>query len=174
CYHLPGSFDHPPRNPAKKISSGYKAWEFLTYVFGSGPGLFYQLLPEKYWKSFCKLVTAICILHQHSIASAQLLHAHKLLIKFVKEFEELYYQHKESCLHFCCQSIHTLLHLTLEVTCLGLGVGYMQWTMEQTVGNLGEEIWQVSNPFQNLSEHGIQHAQVNSLLSMLPKLAAEK
>jgi hypothetical protein len=27
--YLPGSFDQPPCNPAKKISSGYKAWEFL-------------------------------------------------------------------------------------------------------------------------------------------------
>ncbi|KIY53770.1 hypothetical protein FISHEDRAFT_18296, partial [Fistulina hepatica ATCC 64428] len=26
---IPGSFDRPPRNPAEKISSGYKAWEFL-------------------------------------------------------------------------------------------------------------------------------------------------
>src|SRR5882762_10470684 len=26
---LPGSFDRPPRNPAEKMSSGYKAWKFL-------------------------------------------------------------------------------------------------------------------------------------------------
>jgi hypothetical protein len=26
--YLPGSFDRPPCNPAKKITSGYKAWEF--------------------------------------------------------------------------------------------------------------------------------------------------
>ena len=32
--YLPGSFDRPPRNPAEKISSGYKAWEFLLYLFG--------------------------------------------------------------------------------------------------------------------------------------------
>ena len=30
--YLPGSFDRPPRDPALKISSGYKAWEFLMYV----------------------------------------------------------------------------------------------------------------------------------------------
>jgi len=35
--YLPGSFDRPPRNPAEKISSGYKAWEFLTYLYGLGP-----------------------------------------------------------------------------------------------------------------------------------------
>jgi hypothetical protein len=37
---LPGSFDWPPCNPAEKIPSGYKAWEFLIYVFALGPGFF--------------------------------------------------------------------------------------------------------------------------------------
>jgi len=62
--YLPGSFDRPPRNPAEKISSGYKAWEFLMYIFGLGPGLFYRVLPAKYWEHFCKLVLAIRLLHQ--------------------------------------------------------------------------------------------------------------
>ena len=31
--YLPGSFDRPPRNPAEKINSGYKAWEYLMYIF---------------------------------------------------------------------------------------------------------------------------------------------
>jgi hypothetical protein len=44
--YLPSSFDRPPRNPAEKISSGYKAWEFLTYVYGYGPGFFYHILPQ--------------------------------------------------------------------------------------------------------------------------------
>jgi hypothetical protein len=50
--YLPGSFDRPPRNPAEKISSGYKLWEFLLYIFGLGPALFYNILPEKYWLNF--------------------------------------------------------------------------------------------------------------------------
>jgi hypothetical protein len=54
--YLPGSFDWPPPNPTEKISSGYKAWEFLLYLFGLGPGVFYNVLPEKYWRNFCKLV----------------------------------------------------------------------------------------------------------------------
>ncbi|KAF9470260.1 hypothetical protein BDN70DRAFT_998988 [Pholiota conissans] len=54
--YLPGSFDRPPRNPADKISSGYKAWEFLTYIFGLGPGLLHGVLPDVYFENFCKLV----------------------------------------------------------------------------------------------------------------------
>ena len=47
CCHLylPRSFDCPPQNPAEKISSGYKAWEFLIYVFGYCPVLLRDVLP---------------------------------------------------------------------------------------------------------------------------------
>jgi hypothetical protein len=90
--YLPGSFDQPPHNPAEKINSGFKVWEFLIYIFGLGPGLFYNILLEKYWKNFCKLVFAIHIVHQCKIATTNLTPAHTMLIKFVTEFEELYYQ----------------------------------------------------------------------------------
>ena len=43
--YLPGSFDCPPQNPAEKISSGYKAWEVLIYVFGYCPALLCGILP---------------------------------------------------------------------------------------------------------------------------------
>lgn len=49
--YLPGSFNRLPRNPAEKINSGYKAWEYLMYIFGLGPGLFYHILPRQYWKN---------------------------------------------------------------------------------------------------------------------------
>ena len=61
--YLPRLFDRPPRNPAEKIFSGYKAWEYLMYIFGLGPAMFYQVVPKAYWQHFCKLTTAICIFH---------------------------------------------------------------------------------------------------------------
>ncbi|OBZ74554.1 hypothetical protein A0H81_05359 [Grifola frondosa] len=36
--YLPGSFDRPPRNPAEKINSGYKAVEYLNWIYGLAPG----------------------------------------------------------------------------------------------------------------------------------------
>jgi len=45
-----------PCNPAKKISSGYKAVEYLVYIFGLCPALLYHLLPQKFYHHFCKLV----------------------------------------------------------------------------------------------------------------------
>ncbi|KAF9032570.1 hypothetical protein BJ165DRAFT_1377881 [Panaeolus papilionaceus] len=172
--YLPGSFDRPPRNPAEKISSGYKAWEFLTYIYSLGPGLFYGVLPTRYYQNYCKLVAAVRLLHQRSIIEAQLVAAHRLVVDFVKEFELIYYQRKESRLHFCRQSIHALLHLAPEIIRLGPPSTYTQWTMERTVGNLTEEINQPSNAFQNLAERGVRRAQENSLLAMSPDLSKSK
>jgi hypothetical protein len=168
--YLPGSFDRPPRNPAEKISSGYKAWEYLIYVFALGPGVFLGVLPDKYWTHFCKLVAAIRLIHQCSITSDQLRKAHTLLIEFVEAFETLYYQRKITRLHFCRQSLHALLHLAPEACRVGPQVYYTQWTMERTIGNLGEEIKQPSNPFANLSQRGLRRSQVNALKAIIPDL----
>lgn len=168
--YLPGSFDWPPRNPAEKISSGYKAWEYLTYIFVLGPALLRGILPDKYWRHFCKLVRAIRLLHQRRIIREQLREAHELLVQFVEEFELLYYQRRADRIHFCRPSIHALLHIAPEVARLGPGVYYTQWTIERTIGNLGEEIKQPSQPYANLSQRGVRRSQVNALKAMLPGL----
>lgn len=170
--YLPGSFDHTPQNPAEKISSGYKAWEFLLYIFGLGPGLFYNVLPKPHWWHFCKLVAGIQIVNQYSISQEDLSHAHILLCSYVQEFEELYYQQKVSRLLFIRPCLHQLTHLTFEVTRVGPAICSSQWTMERTIGNLGEEIRQPSNPYANLSHRGILRAQVNALKAMVPILDA--
>ena len=117
--YLPGSFDRPPCNPAEKISSGYKAWEFLMYLYSIGPGLFYNVLPKKYWKQFCKLVFGMQIMNQHHIETEDLKSAHLALLEFINNFELLYYQQHPERLHFVCQSIHALTHLVPEAVRLG-------------------------------------------------------
>lgn len=42
--------------------------------------------------------------------------------------------------------------------------------MERTIGNLGQEIWQPSNPYSNLTQEGVCWCHVNSLLAAIPKL----
>lgn len=172
--YLPGSFDWPPRNPAEKINNGFKAWEFLIYIYGLGPGLFYGVLPSTYWENFCKLVYGIWIIHQHKIAACDLCQAHKALNEFAIEFKKLYYWHHTDHLHFVQPVLHRILHLAPEVTCIGPGLCVSQWTMEQTIGNLGEEIWQPSNPYANLSQHRLHCCRVNALKAIFPDLEPTK
>lgn len=42
--------------------------------------------------------------------------------------------------------------------------------MERTIGNLGQEIRQPSNPYANLSQEGVRRCKVNALLSVIPEL----
>lgn len=55
-----------------------------------------------------------------------------------------------------------------KTTCLGPCIIYSQWSMERTIGNLGEEIWQHSNPFANLAQCGLRRSQINALKAILP------
>ena len=128
--YLPGSFDRPPRNIAEKINSGYKAWEWLLYLYGLAPALLYGILPQPYYSHFCKLVQAMKIIQQYNIKTYDLITAQQLLQSFAHEFETLYYQRQTSRLHFCRQSIHALLHLAPEVARLGPPICSSQWTME--------------------------------------------
>lgn len=169
CF-LPRSFDRVPRNPQEKISSGYKAWEFLVYIYILGPGLFYGILPEKYYQHFCKLVRGIRLIYQRSISQEQLRVAHKMLLEYSIEFEHLYYQRKSNRLHFVRQSVHSLTHLGPETTRLGPLSLSAQWTMERIIGVLGSLVRQPSNPFANLAEQAKKMASVNGLLAMWPEV----
>ncbi|KAI0691938.1 hypothetical protein BC835DRAFT_1235010, partial [Cytidiella melzeri] len=168
--YLPGSFDCPPRNPAEKLNSGYKAMEFLTYIYGLGPGLFYGILPMKYWKHFCKLVRGVRIVHQKVINQKELNEADELLLQFCVEFEVFYYQQNPARIHFVRQAIHALSHICRETTRIGPYAGVTQWTMENAIGNLGRKIRQPSSPFANLAQRAIRRCQINALTTMLPAL----
>ncbi|KAH8995170.1 hypothetical protein EDB83DRAFT_2238905 [Lactarius deliciosus] len=169
-HYLPSSFDRPPRNIAEKLTSSYKAWEFLLYLYGLAPGLLYCILPNLYYSNFCKLVHGIRLMNQHKISRQNVRAAHLALTSFAQEFEIIYCQRQQTCLHFVRPCLHSLLHLPCEVVRLGPPVCSSQWTLERTIGNLGEETKQHSNPFANLSQRGIRHARVNALKAMIPDL----
>lgn len=168
--YLPGSFDQPPRNPAEKINSSYKAWKWLLYLFGLGPGLLYGVLPRDIWKSYCKLVVGVQWIYQNSISRSELCNAYNFLVQFTEEFEKLYYQQRTDRIHFVHQSIHSLSHAALEMSCIGPGTYTSQWTIEWSIGNLTGEIKQDLRPYANLSERAYQRAEINALKAMVPEL----
>ena len=166
--YLPTLFGHTPRNPQEKISSKYKAWEFLYYLYGLGPGVFFNTLLTPYYSHFCKLVRAIRIIYQRRISREQLLLAHKLLLEWCVEFENLYCQRNPDRLHFVRQCVHSLTHLAKETDRLGPLSLSAQWTMERIIGVFGSRLRQPSNPFANLIAQAQKMAHINAIVAMWP------
>lgn len=168
--YFPSSFHRPPRNPAEKISSGYKATEYYQYLFGLGPGFFRAVLPKKYWINFCKLIRGVRIVMQRTMSGKQIQEAHTYMVQFVEEFENIYYQRMVARLHFCRPSIHSALHTPAEALRVGNACLTSQYTMERAIGELGRGIHQPSDPFGNLSQLALRRAQINALKSICPEL----
>ncbi|KIM56274.1 hypothetical protein SCLCIDRAFT_133017, partial [Scleroderma citrinum Foug A] len=166
-HFLPSSYDHKPHNIAEKINTQYKTWEFQLYIFGLAPILLYGILPPIHWENYCKLVCRFQIMCQSTLMKEEPLNAHALLCSWEHEFELTYYKLCKSRIHFVQPCIHQVTHLVSEAIHKGPPICYAQWTMEHTIGNLGEQIRQPSKPFANLSHEGVQWCQVNSLLSIM-------
>ncbi len=113
-------------------------------------------------------------MNQHKITLSNLRDACWVLYNFAEEFESLYCQCLPTRIHFVRPCLHSLVHLPREVICLGPLICSSQWTLECTIRNLGEEIKQHSNPFTNLSQRGIRHAQVNALKAMISDLDLDR
>jgi hypothetical protein len=167
---IPSSFGRAPCNLAEKINSGYKAWEFQLYIYGLGPVLLRHILPPPYWENYCRLVTGIQVLQRPIITPQDLQTGNTALKDFVREFKALYYCCKASRIHFVRHSIHLLTHIAPETILAGPLACYAQWTMETAIGNLGKEIRQDKDPYRNLEERKVMHAQINLLMAMYPKL----
>ena len=91
CLHyLPSSFDRPPCNIIEKLTSRYKAWEFMQYLYGLGPRLLLGILPNKYYANFCKLVLGMHLMNQHKITLDSVGNAQAALVSFVQEFKMIY------------------------------------------------------------------------------------
>jgi hypothetical protein len=67
-------------------------------------------------------------------------------------------------------SIHAVIHLARETIRCGPLNLLAQWALENTIGNLGQEVHQHSNPYANLSERALLRAQMNTLKAIHPEL----
>ena len=108
------------------------------------------------------------------ISPKDLQRGHRLLCEFTREFEQLYYQHRADRIHFVRQSIHLLTHIASETCRIGPLSCFSQWMIETVIGNLGEEICQDQNPYANIAQRGVLHAQLNLILAMYPHLNLDK
>lgn len=172
--YFPSSFHRPPRNPAEKVNTNYKATEWYLYLYGLGPSFFRVFLPKVYWQNFCRLVYGVRIMVQRRLTYSQISDAQTSLILFVEEYEHLYYQRRVDRMHFCRPWLHTLLHVASEALRVGPGCYITQFTNERVIGYLGQSIRQPSNPHRNLAKIAEREAQINALKITYPELEIKK
>jgi hypothetical protein len=171
---IPGWYGHRLRNPALKIHSNFKAWEFMLYIYCLGPIVFREHLPEEYWTHFCKLVRIIELSGQISISANELCEIDRLARTWQLEYKELYVKRKSERLHFVRPWIHLLLHLANEIYLKGPPAYYAQWTVERMIGYLKEGLRLHSNPYANLAWVATRLCQINALKAMAPELITRK
>ncbi|PBK73221.1 hypothetical protein ARMSODRAFT_1068079 [Armillaria solidipes] len=153
-----------------EVTPWIPAWEYLLYFFGLSPTLLYGILPDDIWEYHCKNVRAWCIMLQDEILPEELREADMLFTEVSDGFEEIYIQRRTDRLHLGCQSGHTPSHLPQGTTHHGPPIIYSQWPMEQTIGNLTEEVKQHSNPFTNLAQRALRRCHINALKTILADL----
>jgi hypothetical protein len=129
-HFLPSSFYCPLCNITEKLTSGYKAWEFLLYLYGLGPGLLYNVLPNPYYSNYCKLVYEIHLMNQHNISLDNMHDTNLMLASFVQEYKVIYCQRLSIWIHFVQRCIHSMVHLPHEVLHLSPPVCSSQWTLK--------------------------------------------
>jgi hypothetical protein len=167
-------YGQAPRNPALKINTDYKAWEFMIYLFTLGPMVFRKYLPLEYWKHLCKLIRIIELAGQIEITQDELAEIEELALAWQEEYEDLYVQRKMSRIHFVRPWIHLLLHLVNEIVQKGPPAYYSQWTIERVIGYLKEGLRLHSNPYANLAHVATRLCQIGALRAMLPDLVKDK
>ncbi|KAI0714436.1 hypothetical protein C8T65DRAFT_771783 [Cerioporus squamosus] len=158
--YLPGSFGHTPRNIALKLTSGYKAEEWMTYTWTILPTLLRHVLPKKFFINFCRLVAGVRVALQRSVKVTQLAPAHDHLVAFVEEFEAYFYQRRLDRLHFIRPCIHLLVHLVPEIYDVGSGATHCQWCMENFIGNVTGECHQHVLPYAVVTQRCVRRVQV--------------
>jgi hypothetical protein len=172
-HYIPALFGRAPRNPYLKINSGYKAWEFIVWVWGLIPGTLHEVLPPAIYQNFCKLVYAVRRHSNYKISKTELRAAHVAATDFHREYENLYYQGRSERLWMCRQSVHQVDHaapVALRVGPLSL---VAQWACERTIGDLGGRCQQPSQPYANFAERGLQQCRENALYNLYPDLAPD-
>ncbi|PCH42719.1 hypothetical protein WOLCODRAFT_86186 [Wolfiporia cocos MD-104 SS10] len=172
--YLPGSFDRPPRNPAEKINSGYKAQEQITHLYEYCIALLYNVLPPAFYRNFCQLVRGVRLMYQREILPKDITEAHEMLLTFSEDYEELYCDRHPDRIHFVRQSVHSVNHMPSETERIGPYTTYSQWVMERAIELISRQLRSHVHPYANLAERGLVRCRTNALRAMMPELNETK
>src|ERR1700733_10639215 len=107
---------------------------------------------------------------QEEILATELIEAQGSIMKWANNFEKIYCERDQDRLNFVRPSMHAPLHLGHGTQWVGPVAIYAQWTMERLIGNLGREIGQHSDPYENLAQRAVRRCQINALKISNPSI----
>jgi hypothetical protein len=166
---IPTSYGRALRN-IYKYHRSFKAEEWANFLLYYSPVLLHgkDRLRQELFRHFCKLVTAIELAIDYEITFDDVDRIRTLLIEFVSEYEELYYQYDEQRISTCLPTFHLLLHLSESILNCGPAWVFWQFPCERVCGMLKPMVKSRVLSNRNLSLTILYQEQFNHLTFVTP------
>ncbi|KAI0061239.1 hypothetical protein BV25DRAFT_1870912 [Artomyces pyxidatus] len=171
---IPSSFGASIPNPAKDrtyfTSETWSIWSLFL-----APALLRRrFLSNAYYVHFCALVPLLNTCLQFEIDDEEIEEVRQGFIKWVIEYERLYYQHTPDRLSACPVTIHALLHIADNIKLCGPVWAAWAFPIERQCGLLQRRIKSRRFPYVNMDNYicdAAQLSQIKLLYNLLTELS---
>ncbi|KAG9084992.1 hypothetical protein FRC06_003777 [Ceratobasidium sp. 370] len=130
-----------------------------------------------FYQHFVRLVQLINLCLALEIDEDDIDRIREGFVKWVLDYEHLYYMHERDCIHVCTLPIHSLLHIADEIEGLGPVWCYWAFPMERFCGALACANKSRRFPYSSLNRHVIhvaQLAQIKLIYGLAEELNLDK
>ncbi|KAF8902008.1 hypothetical protein CPB85DRAFT_1227411 [Mucidula mucida] len=137
-------------------------WSFWTLYIG--PVLLRNRFRHaRYYKHFVELVYLLTICLQFQISASEIEQVRTGFIKWVTDYESLYYQRDPTRVNVCPVTVHALLHIAGSIKAMGPVWCYWAFPMERYCGTLSPAIRSRRNPWRSMDRFVLETAQLTQI-----------
>ncbi|KAI0673354.1 hypothetical protein C8Q78DRAFT_1016789 [Trametes maxima] len=160
---IPTIFGPRMGNIAKDRSAATAdAWSLWTLYLA--PVLLRQRFAHvRYYEHFVDLVQLLLLCLQFEISAADLEQIRRGFVRWVKKYEEYYYQYTPSRLPTCPVTVHALLHIADEIKAAGPVWAYWAFPMERFCGRLQPAIKNRRYPWASIDRRILELARLSQI-----------
>ncbi|KAH7879638.1 uncharacterized protein C8R40DRAFT_1200788 [Lentinula edodes] len=160
---------HVPNIAADGVYMSAEMYSFWTLYLG--PVLLHRrFTSECYYHHFIQLVRLLTICLQFEISSVEVEEVRVGFIKWVKEYERIYYQYSPERLPVCPLTIHALLHIAPSIKATGPVWCYWAFPMERYCGAIQPAIRSRRFPFASLARYVLEDARLTQIKVFYDKI----
>ncbi|KAF5353611.1 hypothetical protein D9758_013768 [Tetrapyrgos nigripes] len=154
-----------PRLPDISKDRAYLSAEMISFwTLYLGPVLLYRKFTNQhYYEHFVRLVRLLNICLQFEITEEEIDEVENGFAVWVKEYEELYYQHDPQRLSMCPLTVHALLHIAPSIRACGPVWCYWAFPMERYCGIIQPAIRSRHFPYASLGRYILEDARLTQI-----------